>query len=205
MGNVATVIVVLAVIIIGGIVLLAGWLISAYNKLVALKARFENGFAQINVQLTRRYDLIPNIVKVAKSYMEHESKTLQDVIEARNGAVASLKGAAATPGDPASIEALNAAEKKLAGSFQGLRVQLEAYPDLKANTVMMQLSEELTSTENRVAFARQAFNDAATAYNIQRNSFPTTMVAGAFGHTRDAALLVFDNEKDIQSAPRIDL
>ncbi|SBV90488.1 LemA family protein [uncultured delta proteobacterium] len=205
MGSVATVVVVLAVIIIGGVVLLAGWLISAYNKLVALKARFENAFAQINVQLTRRYDLIPNIVKVAKTYMEHESKTLQDVIEARNGAVASLKGAAATPGDPSSIEALNAAEKKLAGSFQGLRVQLEAYPDLKANTVMMQLSEELTSTENRVAFARQAFNDAATAYNIQRNSFPTALVAGAFGHARDAALLVFDNEKDIQAAPRIDL
>ena len=205
MGSVVTAIVILVVIIIVGIALLAGWLIAAYNKLVSLKARFENAFAQINVQLTRRYDLIPNIVKVAKSYMEHESKTLQDVIEARNGAVASLKDAAQSPGDPASIEALNAAEKKFAGSFQGLRVQLEAYPDLKANTVMIQLSEELTSTENRVAFARQAFNDAATAYNIQRNSFPTTLVANAFGHTRDAGLLVFDNEKDIQAAPKIDL
>ena len=205
MGSIATVVVVFAVIIIGAVVLLAGWLIAAYNKLVALKARFENAFAQINVQLTRRYDLIPNIVKVAKSYLEHESKTLQDVIEARNGAVSSLKEAAATPGNPASIEALNTAEKRLAGSFQGLRVQLEAYPDLKANTVMMQLSEELTSTENRVAFARQAFNDSATAYNIQRNSFPTALVANAFGHTRDAALLVFDNEKDIQTAPKIDL
>ncbi len=205
MGSVVTVVIVLAVIGIGGIAIFAGWLISAYNKLVSLKARFENAFAQINVQLTRRYDLIPNIVKVAKSYMEHESKTLQDVIEARNGAVASLKDAAQSPGDPASIEALNAAEKRLAGSFQGLRVQLEAYPHLKANTVLMQLSEELTSTENRVAFARQAFNDAATAYNIQRNSFLTTLVANAFGHTRDAALLVFDNEKDIQIAPKVDL
>jgi LemA protein len=205
MGTVAGVILVLAVILVGGVALLAGWLIAAYNKLVALKARFENAFAQINVQLTRRYDLIPNIVTVAKSYMEHESKTLLDVIEARNGAVASLKDAAATPGDPASIEALNAAEKKFAGSFQGLRVQVEAYPDLKTNTVMIQLSEELTSTENRVAFARQAFNDAATAYNISRNAFPTVLVANTFGHTRDAALLLFDNEKDIQAAPRIDL
>ena len=205
MGSVATVIVVLAVIIIGGFAALAGLLIASYNKLVALKARFENAFAQINVQLTRRYDLIPNIVKVAKSYMEHESGTLQAVIEARNGAVASLKEAAAAPGDPASIEALNASEKRFASSLQGLRVQVEAYPTLKADSVMMQLSEELTSTENRVAFARQAFNDAATQYNIQRNSFPTALVAGAFGHTKDAALLAFDNEKDIQAAPTIDL
>lgn len=205
MGSVATVLIVLAVIVIGGVILLAGWLVAAYNKLVALKARFENAFAQINVQLTRRYDLIPNVVKVAKSYMEHESKTLQAVIEARNGAVASLRNAVNSPGDPASIEALNAAEKRLAGSFQGLRLQVEAYPELKANSVMMQLSEELTSTENRVAFARQAFNDAATAYNIQRNSFPTALVAGAFGHTRDVALLTFENEKDIQAAPKIGL
>ncbi|MCC8193248.1 MAG: LemA family protein [Deltaproteobacteria bacterium] len=205
MGSIMTVVVVLAVIVIGAVALLAGWLIAAYNGLVASKARFENAFAQINVQLTRRYDLIPNIVKVVKSYMEHESGTLRDVIEARNGAVASLREAAASPADPASIEALNAAEKRLAGSFQGLRLQVEAYPELKANSVMLQLSEELTSTENRVAFARQAFNDAATAYNIRRNSFPTTLVANAFGHTRDAALLVFDNEKDIQAAPKIDL
>ena len=205
MGSIVTVLVILAIIGIGGIAILVGWLISAYNKLVSLKARFENAFAQINVQLTRRYDLIPNIVKIAKSYMEHESKTLQNVIEARNGAVASLKDAAQSPGDPDSIENLNVAEKKFTESFQGLRIQLEAYPDLKANTVMMQLSEELTSTENRVAFARQGFNDAATAYNIQRKSFPTALVANAFGHTRDAALLVFDNEKDIQAAPKIDL
>jgi len=205
MGSIVTVLVILAIIGIVGIAILVGWLISAYNKLVSLKARFENAFAQINVQLTRRYDLIPNIVKIAKSYMEHESKTLQNVIEARNGAVASLKDAAQSPGDPDSIENLNVAEKKFSESFQGLRIQLEAYPDLKANTVMMQLSEELTSTENRVAFARQGFNDAATAYNIQRKSFPTALVANAFGHTRDAALLVFDNEKDIQAAPKIDL
>ena len=205
MGSVATVIVVLAVVVIGGIVLLAGWLIAAYNRLVALKARVENAFAQINVQLTRRYDLIPNIVKIAKSYMTHESKTLQNVIEARNNAITSLEEAAAAPSDPASIAALNAAEKKFTGSFQGLQVQVEAYPELKANTVMIQLTEELTSTENRVAFARQAFNDAVTSYNIQRNSFPTILVAGAFGHLRDAALLVFENEKDIQVAQVVDL
>ncbi len=205
MGSVTTVIVIRAVIIIGGLALVAGWLVAAHKTLVSLKARFENAFAQINVQLTRRYDLIPNIVATAKAYMDHESQTLRDVIEARNGAVASLKEAALAPGAPSAMEALNDAETRLAGSFQGLRVQLEAYPDLKANTVMMQLSEELSSTENRVAFARQAYNDAATAYNIRRNSFPTALVAGAFGHTRDAGLLVFDNEREIQAAPKIKL
>lgn len=182
---------------------LAVALIAIYNRLVSLKAGFANAFAQIEVQLKRRYDLIPNIVETAKAYMKHENETLIDVISARNAATASLREAAANPGSAASIEALNMAEKKLAGAFSGMRVQLEAYPDLKASSVMMQLSGELTETENRVAFARQAYNDAATTYNVARQSFPANMVAGVFGHTQDAALLIFEDSAAIQSAPKI--
>lgn len=182
---------------------LAALAVSIYNRLVALRARFENAFAQIDVQLTRRYDLIPNIVEVAKKYMQHESETLAKVIAARNGALDSLKEASAHPGDPTAISALNAAESNLGSLFGGLRVQLEAYPELKANTVMLQLNEELTSTENRVAFARQGYNDAATAYNIQRKSFPANLLAASFGHAQDAALLAFENTEAIQQAPKI--
>ncbi len=193
------------VIIAAGVILVLAALftISIYNRLVALKARFENAFSQINVQLTRRYDLIPNIVEVAKGYLKHESETLTSVIAARNNAAASLKAAAERPGDPVGMAALNAAEKTLSRSFGGLNVQLEAYPDLKGNSVMLQLNEELASSENRVAFARQAFNDAVTAYNVQRNSFPANLVAGFFGHTQDAMLLVFDNQDEIKKAPKI--
>lgn len=190
-------------ILAGAALAVAIGLVSIYNKLVSLRARFENAFAQIEVQLTRRYDLIPNIIETAKAYLKHESDTFVRVIEARNEAVSSLKAAASSPQSPEAIAALNKAESQLAGAFAVLRVQLEAYPELKGNTVMMQLSEELASTENRVAFARQAFNDAVTAYNIQRNSFPTTLAANAFGHSRDAALLQFDNSKDIQFAPKV--
>ena len=198
MSSLAVILIVVAVIVI-----LGALLIGIYNKLVALRARFENAFAQIEVQLTRRYDLIPNIVETAKAYLKHESETLAKVTAARNGALESLQAAAARPNDPAAISALNAAEQNLAGSLGGLRVQLEAYPELKANTVMMQLSEELTATENRVAFARQAFNDAVTFYNIQRKSFPANLVAGMFGHTQDAALLEFANTEAIQAAPKV--
>lgn len=185
------------------VVLLGGWLVSSYNSLVASKAHFENAFSQIEVQLIRRYDLIPNMVEVAKKYMQHESQTLENVIAARNGALSSLKEAAKEPGSAAAIEALNGAEKNLASSFNGFRVQFEAYPELKADTVMMQLSEELVSTENKVAFARQGFNDAATDYNIRRNSFPVNVVAGMFGHKEDAALLVYANSEAIQTAPKV--
>lgn len=174
-----------------------------YNRLVTLKGRFENAFAQIAVQLKRRYDLIPNIVETAKKYLEHESSTLRQVIEARNEALTALRGAAANPGDVASIEALNMAEKNFSANFRGLRLQMEAYPELKANTVIAQLSEELISTENRLAFARQAFNDAVTKYNIQRRSFPTNLLAGPFGHASDAALLGFDDAQSIQEAPKV--
>lgn len=188
--------------IVGAIIVF--FIISIYNKLVSLRERFKNAFAQIEVQLKRRYDLIPNLVNTAATYMKHESGTLMSVTAARNAAAAALQTAAEHPTDPAAIEALNAAEKTLAGTLKGLNVQVEAYPDLKANTVMLQLSEELTSTENRVAFARQAFNDAATAYNIQRNTFPTHMLAGAFGHPQDAALLAFADTEAIQAAPRVE-
>ena len=194
---------VVIIVIVAAVAVLGALLIGIYNKLVALRARFENAFAQIEVQLTRRYDLIPNIVETAKAYLKHESETLTNVIAARNGALESLKTAAASPSDPAAMAALSAAEQNLAGSLGGLRVQLEAYPDLKANTVMMQLSEELTATENRVAFARQAFNDAVTAYNIQRKSFPANLVAGMFGHAQDAGLLEFANTEAIQAAPKV--
>lgn len=179
------------------------FIVSLYNKLVALKGRFENAFAQIEVQLKRRYDLIPNLVEVAKTYLKHESETLLNVTAARNAAVSALQAAAANPTDPAAIEALNSAEKKLNSNFSGLSVQMEAYPELKANTMMIQLSEELTSTENRVSFARQAFNDAVTAYNIQRKTFPTILFAASFGHPQDASLLIFEDSASIQAAPKV--
>jgi LemA protein len=195
MSTLLIVLLVLAVIV--------AYVIFIYNQLVRLKARFENAFAQIEVQLKRRYDLIPNLVETAKKYMQHESETLMNVTNARNSALAALQAAAANPRDPASIEALNKAEANLTGSLGGLNVQVEAYPELKANTIMMQLSEELASTENRVAFARQAFNDAVTAYNIQRKTFPTNLVAAAFGHPQDASLLVFEDSAIIQAAPKV--
>jgi len=192
-------------IVIGlcAVAVLVACLVSIYNRLVRLKAGFENAFAQIEVQLKRRYDLIPNLVETAKKYMQHESETLMRVTGARNSAVAALQAAAANPMDTASIEALNTAEKTLSGSLGGLNIQVEAYPELKANAVMMQLSEELASTENRVAFARQAFNDAVTAYNIQRKTFPTHLLAAAFGHPKDAALLAFEDSAAIQAAPKV--
>ena len=183
--------------------ILAAFLISLYNRLVSLRARFRNAFSQIEVQLTRRHDLIPNLVETTKGYLKHESETLTQITEARNGAVRSLKEAADNPGNPEAILALNKAEKTLNGSLGGLKVQIEAYPDLKAGSNMMQLSEELAGTENLVALARQAYNDEATVYNIQRNSFPANLFAGMFGHREDAALLSFDNAEEISKAPRV--
>lgn len=203
MNSLVTVLIAIIAVIALLVILMAVFGISIYNRLVSLRARMNNAFAQIAVQLTRRHDLIPNIVESAKAYMQHEKSTLTDVIEARNGAMASLQQAAEQPGDPKRIEALNEAEKKLSANFSAMRIQLEAYPELKSNTVMLQLIEELTSSENRVAFARQAFNDAVTAYNVQRGTFPANLVAAVFGHGQDAALLSFDNEKEIQTAPKV--
>jgi len=161
-------------------VLVALFAIGEYNGLVTLRNRFKNAFAQIDVQLKRRYDLIPNLVETAKGYLKHESGTLEAVTQARNLAQSAGTRAAANPGDPASMKELAGAEAGLTGALGRLMVVAEAYPDLKANQNMMQLTEELTSTENKVAFARQAYNDSVMAYNTKREVFPTNIVAGMF-------------------------
>jgi LemA protein len=179
------------------------YIISIYNNLVTFKNRFENGFSQIEVQLKRRYDLIPNLVETAKAYLKHESETLTAVVEARNEALAGLKAVASDPSSAAAMGKLAGAEGALASAMSRFNVTVEAYPELKANTNMMQLTEELTSTENKVAFARQAFNDAVTAYNTYRQSFPPIFFANKFGHTQDATLLEFEDSAQIQAAPKV--
>lgn len=188
------------------LVILAGlafWVVSIYNKLVALKNRFENAFSQIEVQLKRRYDLIPNLVDTAKAYMSHERETLEAVIAARNQAMAGLQAAAADPTNAGAMKELASAEGALGSALGRLNVVMEAYPDLKANTNMMQLSEELTTTENKVAFARQSYNDQVTEYNVYRQSFPPNLFANMFGHTEDAELLEFEDSAEIQAAPKV--
>jgi LemA protein len=177
--------------------------IGVYNRLVALKNRWQNGFAQIEVQLKRRYDLIPNLVETAKGYMAHERETLEAVIAARNSAMSGLTAAAAAPTDAAAVQALAGAENAVQQAMSRFSVVMEAYPDLKANQNMLQLSEELSSTENRVAFARQAFNDAVMDYNSYKQSFPAVVLAGSFGHAKDATLLEFADSAAIQAAPVI--
>jgi LemA protein len=182
---------------------IAFWIASIYNRLVALKNRYENGFSQIEVQLKRRYDLIPNLVETAKGYMAHERETLEAVINARNQAMAGLQAAAADPGNAGAIKELSGAEGMLGSAMGRLNVVMEAYPDLKANQNMMQLTEELTTTENKVAFSRQGYNDQVTAYNTYRQSFPPTVFANMFGHTHDAELLEFADSEQIQAAPNV--
>ncbi len=177
--------------------------VGIYNRLVSLKNRYQNAFAQIEVQLKRRYDLIPNLVETAKAYMDHERETLESVIAARNSAAAGLAAAAADPGNAAAIKDLASKEGALAGALDRFNVVMEAYPDLKANQNMMQLSEELTTTENKVAFSRQAFNDQVMAYNTYRQSFPPVIFAGMFGHGSDASLLEFEDSAEIQAAPKV--
>lgn len=188
------------VVVIGFVVVL--WAVGIYNKLVMLKNRFQNAFSQIEVQLKRRYDLIPNLVETVKGYMQHEKGTLEAVIQARNQAVSGLERAANNPGDPAAMQALAAAESGLTGTLRQLFALSEAYPDLKANTNMSQLSEEITSTENKVAFARQAYNDTVMQYNTYRQSFPPVIFAGMLGHGQDAELLNFDDAQ-IAEAPKV--
>lgn len=180
------------------------YVVGVYNKLVALKNRYENAFAQIEVQLKRRYDLIPNLVDTAKGYLKHERETLEAVISARNTALAGLKAAAANPGSAGAIADLGQAEGVLSSALGRLNVVMEAYPDLKANQNMMQLTEELTSTENKVAFSRQAFNDSVMAYNIYKQSFPPVFFAGFFGHRNDGKLLEFADSEQFQAAPRVE-
>ncbi|MGB8326642.1 MAG: LemA family protein [Steroidobacteraceae bacterium] len=154
--------------------------VSLYNRLVGARNVFKNAFAQIDVQLTRRYDLIPNLVETARGYLQHERQTLEAVIQARNAAFAGLKAAASDPGNAAAVQALSGADAQLGSALGRLLAVAEAYPDLKANQTMMQLSEELTSTENKVAFARQAYNDAVLNYNNAREMFPSSIIAGMF-------------------------
>jgi len=185
-----------------GIPLLAAlWGVGVYNKLVTLKNRFENAFAQIDVQLRRRYDLIPNLVETAKGYMSHERETLEAVIGARNQAQAAEKRAAGNPGDAGAMQGLLAAEGALTGAMGRLFAVMEAYPDLKANQNMLALQEELTSTENKVAFARQAYNDSVMTYNTAREVFPASVVAGLFNFAEAQLFEVVDPE--VREAPKV--
>ena len=189
-------------IVLGLIVALVFFAITIYNRLVTARNRYKNAFAQIDVQLTRRHDLIPNLVEVAKKYMAHEKDTLEAVIQARNAAVSGLKNANANPGDPQAMDQLNQAEQGLSGALGRLFALSEAYPDLKANENMMQLSEEITTTENKVAFARQAYNDAVMNYNILRESVPNNFIAGPFGFGPAQLLEIDDPAK--REAPQVD-
>jgi len=194
----------IVLIVLGGVLLIiVMYVVGIYNRLVTLKNRFQNAFAQIEVQLKRRYDLIPNLVETAKGYMSHERETLEAVIAARNQAMAGLQAAAKAPGAADTMQQLAGAEGMLAGALGRLNVVVEQYPDLKANQNMMQLSEELTSTENKVAFSRQAFNDAVTGYNTYKQTFPPVVVAGLVGHGQDASLLVFEDSDQIKEAPKV--
>jgi LemA protein len=184
-------------------VIAAIWLVGIFNNLVSLRNRYRNAFAQIEVQLKRRYDLIPNLVETAKAYMAHEKETLAAVIAARNAAAKGLASASTDPSNTAAIAELAGAESALIGSMGRFSMLMEAYPDLKANVNMMQLSEELTSTENRLSFARQAFNDQVMVYNTAKQSFPAVFFAGVFGHAQDASLLEFADSAQIQQAPTV--
>jgi LemA protein len=191
--------IVLGLLVLVGLGLLFG--VGVFNSLVALRNRYKNAFSQIDVQLKRRYDLIPNLIEVAKGYMGHERATLEAVIQARNQAVTAQQRAAANPGDPAAMSGLSAAEGQVSGVLGRLFALAESYPDLKANTNMLALQEELTSTENKVAFARQAFNDAVMTYNTQREVFPASVIANLAGFA-PAQLFEIESPKE-REAPKV--
>jgi LemA protein len=188
-------VIVVLVIIVGGLV------IGIYNKLVTMRNRYKNAYAQIDVQLKRRYDLIPNLVETAKGYMAHERGTLEAVTQARNIAYAASKAAAANPGDSSAVKGLVAAESGLGGALSRLMMVSEQYPDLKANQNMMQLTEELTSTENKISFARQAYNDSVMTYNTDREVFPSNLIAGMFNF--GAAELFVVDKPEQKDAPKV--
>lgn len=188
------------------IVIAIVWFVAmVYNKLVAGKNEYQNAYAQIEVQLKRRYDLIPNLVTAAKAYLKHENETLTAVTEARNQALAALKAAHGNEQNAGAMGALAKGEHNLMQALKGLNVQLEAYPELRANETIQQLNEEISSTENRVSFARQSYNDSVMEYNTLRQSFPYILFAGFFMHNKDAALLRFADSKAIQTAPKVSL
>jgi LemA protein len=189
-------------IFLGIVAALAIWAVSIYNGLVALRNRFKNAFAQIDVQLKRRYDLIPNLVETVKGYMAHERQTLEAVIAARGAAVSASQRAAAAPGDPAAMQGLSQAEGALGGALGRLMAVFEAYPDIKANQNVLSLQEELSSTENKVAFARQAFNDSVMSYNTKRESFPDNIFAGMFRFSA-AELLQATESAEERQAPKV--
>lgn len=191
-------IIVVAIIVVS----LLTWAVSIYNRLVSLRNLFKNAYAQIDVQLKRRYDLIPNLVETAKGYLAHERQTLEAVVTARNTAFAAAGQAALAPGEAVAMQRLSSAEAGLAGALSKLFALSESYPDLKANQTMMQLSEELTSTENKIAFARQAYNDAVMGYNTRVESIPDNVFAGAFGFAR-AELLVLENPEEVRQVPKV--
>ena len=192
---------ILLIVVIVPVFFVLMWIVGAYNRLVALRNRFKNAYAQIDVQLKRRYDLIPNLVETAKGYIKHERGTLEAVVAARNAASAANVRAAQNPGDAAAMKELSGAETALTGTLGRFYAVAEAYPDLKANTTMMALMEELTSTENKVAFARQAYNDSVMAYNTQRETFPTNMIAGPFNFG-PAELFVIEKPEE-KEAPKV--
>ena len=190
-------------VIVGLAVVLGLWGVGIYNGLVTARNAFKNAFAQIDVQLQRRFDLIPNLVETAKAYMSHERETLEAVIAARSAAQSGLSAAKANPGDPAAMAQLAAAEGQLNAGLGRLLAISEAYPDLKANQNMMQLTEELTSTENKVAFARQAYNDSVMAYNNKREVFPSNIVAGVFNFAAAALLDIPADKAEVREAPKV--
>ena len=194
---------ILLAILVGIAVLAGGWAIGIYNGLVTARNAFKNAFAQIDVQLQRRFDLIPNLVETAKAYLSHERGTLEAVTAARTAAQSGLSAAKASPGDPAAMAELAQTQGALNGALGRLMLVVEAYPDLKANQNMMQLTEELTSTENKVAFARQAYNDSVMAYNNKREVFPSSVVAGMFNFAPAALLDIPADKAEVREAPKV--
>jgi LemA protein len=192
---------IIAVVLLVVVVSLVGFIIGVYNKLVTMRNRYKNAYAQIDVQLKRRYDLIPNLVEIAKGYIKHERETLENVTKARNIAYVASQGAAANPGDSGAMKNLVSAESGLAGTLSRLMMVSEQYPDLKANQNMMQLTEELTSTENKISFARQAYNDSVMVYNTDREVFPSNLVAGMFNF--GAAELFVVDKPEQKDAPKV--
>jgi len=200
LGGLGIAVIVLIIIAVIVVIIIAS-MVGIYNKLVTMRNRYKNAYAQIDVQLKRRYDLIPNLVETAKGYIKHERETLEAVTAARNIAYAASKAAAANPGDATAMKSLGSAETGLSGTLSRLMMVSEAYPDLKANQNMMQLTEELTSTENKISFARQAYNDSVMTYNTDREVFPSNMIAGMFNFG-PAELFVIDKPEQ-KDAPKV--